>query len=152
MQMFGKLTVGVQVLRHLFRRPSKLRLLIEVGQHRLCLQVAVKVTTVLSEVIISPLFEVLTDGGHLFTTFNTAQWWHDATAAWLQREVETHALGHQGQIELPILFAIFGAHQVLSEVVADAARLTIVVLRRLDVVVVREWLWPDASFGRWIVT
>ena len=151
MDVAVKLAVSVQMLCHCLGRPTKLRFLIKVGKNRFGLQFAVQMSAVLSKELVGPLLEVLTHGSQLFTTFDTAQWRHDATAARFQREIETHALGHQCQVELPVLLAVLGAHQVLTEIVADGARFMVVVQRCLHVIIVREGLWPDTSLSRRVV-
>ena len=76
---------------------------------------------VLAKVVVSPLLEVLTHGSHLFATLYATHRWKDAAAARSERQVEAYTLQHESQVELPVVFAVLCAHQVLPEVVADGA-------------------------------
>ena len=60
-------------------------------------------------------------------------------------------LDEEGDVTLPVGLAVFAVHEVAAHVVAHRARLTVVVLRRLDVVVVGEHLVPQTALGGGVV-
>jgi len=152
MDMGCQLAIDLQALRQLCPRPVEVGLCVEVGQHLVALDFAVKVSAVFGEVVIRPLLEVLAYGGHLLASFDTRHRRHDATFLGWQGEVELHALHHEGNVRLPVGFGVVSSHEVAAEVVAYGARLSIVVLLGLHKVVVAEDQRPHAPLRTWVVT
>ena len=145
MDVRGIPAVGLELLSQLGLGDTVWNFVTEVVEHLVLLDLTVEIATLWGEIAVGPLLEVLADGGTLGPALHALHRRQDLALGRWQRQVESDALEQEGDVGLPVLFGILRSHQVTAEVVADLARLEVVVLAGLLVIVVGEDLRPDAA-------